>query len=223
VTGLSGTDGRPLPGHLAAPTGPAGGGVVVIHEWWGLNAQTRGIAERLAKEGFVAFAPDLYGGKVATSAGEAQRSMQALDRAAALGLLARAVQALGARGLKVGVLGFCMGGALALSTAETAEGVTACVPFYGIPASLEARRIRAAVQAHYATHDEWCTPARVDALEKALKAAGVRVEVHRYEAQHAFFNEQRPEVYSQENAQRAWERTVGFLRAQLGGTPAPAA
>jgi carboxymethylenebutenolidase len=119
------------------------------------------------------------------------------------------------------VIGFCMGGAYALATAATNPDVKACVPFYGIPSPSVAdpARIRAAVLGHYANRDEFVTPERVDALEQVLKAAGVTATIHRYDADHAFANERRPEVYAPKAAELAWKRTLAFLHQQLDGRP----
>jgi carboxymethylenebutenolidase len=218
---LTAADGAMLPGYLKAPEGGAGrGAVVVLHEWWGLTQQVRGVADRLAREGFTVFAPDLYRGQVAKDAAEAQRLMTALDRRRAMEDVSRAVEALQRRapGTKVAVLGFCMGGALTLAAAALEGRLAAAVPFYGIPPeeAADLTKIRCPVLGHFANIDDWCTPDRVDALEKKLKGAGVPLELHRYDAGHAFFNEQRPEVFSPQNAERAWTRTVEFLRAKLG-------
>jgi carboxymethylenebutenolidase len=221
TTTLTGTDGKELPGYLSEPQGgSSSGSVMLIHEWWGLNAHIRGVADRLAREGFTVFAVDLYRGKVATDAATAQQYMSEMDWKQAGEELHRAAAALRQRkpGTKVGVTGFCMGGAVSLFAAAMDPEIAACVPFYGIPGEdrVDVTKIRAPVLGHFAKHDDWCTPDRVDALEKTLQGAGVPVELHRYDAKHAFFNDTRPEVYSKEDAETAWRRTVEFLRAKLG-------
>ncbi|QRN98427.1 dienelactone hydrolase family protein [Archangium violaceum] len=218
---LTSADGTELPGYLTrAQGGTNRGAVVVIHEWWGLTEQLRGVADRLAREGFTVFAPDLYRGRVTKDAAEAEKLMGAMDRRQAVQDISRAVEALRrhAPGTKVAVLGFCMGGALTLAAAAHDGQVAAAVPFYGIPPeeAADVTKIRCPVLGHYANIDDWCSPDRVDALEKKLKGAGVPAEIHRYDAGHAFFNEKRPEVYSPQNAELAWKRTVEFLRAKLG-------
>lgn len=217
-TQLIGKQGQALAGYLSeAPKGDAPGAVVLIHEYWGLNPHIRDVAERLAREGFTTFAVDLYSGRIAQDESEAMKLMNALDGRQALETLGRAAEALRQRGLKVGVMGFCMGGAYALAAAAHDAKLSACVPFYGIPPETRAdvTRIRAPVLGHYAQHDEWCSPDRVAALEQKLKDAGVPVEFHRYDASHAFFNDTR-KVYAPEPARTAWRRTVDFLRAKLG-------
>jgi len=217
-TPLTAADGTEVPGALFEPTsGGPRGAVVLIHEWWGLNAHIRDVAERLTREGFTVFAVDLYAGRVARDEPEAEKLMTELDGRQALETLGRAAEALRQRGLKVGVLGFCMGGAYALAAAAHDAKLSACVPFYGIPPETRAdvTKIRAPVLGHYAQQDDWCSPDRVSALEQKLQRAGVPVEIHRYDAEHAFFNDTR-KVYSPENARTAWRRTVDFLHAKLG-------
>jgi carboxymethylenebutenolidase len=217
---LTAADGTELPGYLKAAEGGAGrGAVVVLHEWWGLTEQIRGVADRLAREGFTAFAPDLYRGQATKDPAVAQKLMTALDRQQAMEDISRAVEALQRRtpGTKVAVMGFCMGGALTLAAAARDGRVAAAVPFYGIPQEgADLTKLRCPVQGHFANIDDWCSPDRVDALEKTLEGAGVPLELHRYDAKHAFCNEKRPEVYSPQNAELAWTRTVEFLRAKLG-------
>src|SRR5438046_122694 len=178
-------------GYLNAGDGkPGKPSVVVIHEWWGLNDQIRATADRFAKEGFVAYAPDLFEGKVAslTDSATAQRYAEELDWGKALDEVRQAVATLRARDprTQVGVTGFCLGGAVSLAAASAIPEIKACVPFYGIGDKLDARKIKAKVMGHFASRDGWVTPARVDALEKSLQAAGVPFTVHRYDADHAF-------------------------------------
>jgi carboxymethylenebutenolidase len=220
TTTLTGTDGKEVPGTLIEPSGgPSRGAVLLIHEWWGLNEHIRHVAERLAGEGFTVFAADLYGGRVAKDEATAQQYLSTMDWKQAEDVLRRAAEALRHRtpGAKVGVMGFCMGGAVSLFAAAKDPQIAACVPFYGIPGEDKAdvTKIRAPVLGHFAVHDGWCSPDRVNALEKKLKDAHVPVELHRYDAHHAFFNDTRPKVYSKPNADMAWERTVQFLHAKL--------
>jgi carboxymethylenebutenolidase len=205
-------DGTPVAGAFAGGAGPVG--VVVLHEFWGLNRQVEGVADRLAGQGFSALAVDLYGGVVAETREEAARLMGALDRARAVRIVASAAVELRSRGAKrVAVLGFCMGGSLALTAAERASGLDAAVVHYGIPDTLDAARVSIPVLLHFANVDTWCTPARVDALERSLEAAGVRFQLHRYDAQHAFCNETRTGVYDAALAALANDRTRAFLAA----------
>jgi carboxymethylenebutenolidase len=214
-------DGQQAPGYLAHPAAgrdeaPA---VVVIQEWWGLGAQIKGVADRLAAAGYRALAPDLYRGKLTTSPDEAARLMGTLDWGAAAEQDVRgAAQHLRQAGGKVGVLGFCMGGALTVIASVKVPELDAGVCFYGIPpeAVADPRRIRVPLIAHFANKDDWCTPQAVDQFERALQEAKVAHEVYRYDAQHAFFNEHRPDVYDTRSAQSAWDRSLTFLKRHLG-------
>jgi carboxymethylenebutenolidase len=217
---LTTSDGRPLPGFLDETAGAGAPAVLVVHEYWGLNEQVRGVARRLAAEGFLAFAVDLFHGQLASNADEASRLLQALDAQQALADLHQAVQALLPKSSgRVGVLGFCMGGGYALATAAANPEVKACVPFYGIPSPqvADVTRIVCKVLGHYASRDSFVSGERVNALEKALAAAGVSATLYRYQADHAFANERRPEVFAPEAAALAWRRTLDFLHRELGG------
>lgn len=210
-------DGSVCGGYLAQ-AGQGRPGLVVIQEWWGLNAQICGIADRFAAAGFNALAPDLFHGRVTQDADEASHLMHGLDFAGATHQDIRgAVAHLAGLSGRVGVLGFCMGGALTLAAAVHVPGLAAAVCFYGIPPQdfADPAQIRIPFQGHFARRDDWCTPAAVDTLEAALKQAGVAAEIHRYDAAHAFFNERRPEVYDAACAALAWERSVAFLTAHL--------
>ena len=214
---LTDTVGKDVLGYFNAGDGKTGKpSVIVIHEWYGLNDQIRGVADRYVREGFVAFAPDLYQGKLATDDATAEKYMKGLDWARAVEDIRHAVQALVARDAKtrVGITGFCMGGAVALAAAAAVPELAACVPFYGIPEKADYAKMKAKVQGHFANKDGWITPAKVDALEKTLKGAGVPVEVFRYDAGHAFMREG-GKAYSPDDAKKAWERAVSFLKASL--------
>ena len=220
MSSLTNAQGSPLDGFFDDSAGAGAPAVLVIHEWWGLNDQVRGIARRLAGDGFSAFAVDLFHGKVTKDGAEAAALMQALDAKRAVQDLHAAVQALLSRsGGRVGVMGFCMGGAYALAAAALNPEVKAAVAFYGIPQAsvADVGKIRGRVLGHYANRDTHVSPARVDALEKALQAAGVQATLYRYEADHAFANEKRPEVYAPEAAELAWKRSLAFFHETLGG------
>jgi carboxymethylenebutenolidase len=214
---LTDSSGKPLPGYLNVSAGDGKPVLLVNHEWWGVNDQIRRVADRFAKEGFITFVPDLYHGQLANDPEGASALMKKLDWGRAVQDVMAAVAALRAHfpGAKVGVTGFCMGGAVSFAAASAIPDLAACVPFYGIPAGADLSRIRAPVLAHFAKHDDWCTPELVDRVEGTLKKAGVRAEIHRYDAHHAFFNEDRKEVHSPEHAKVAWERTIAFLNKTL--------
>jgi carboxymethylenebutenolidase len=193
-------------------------GVVLIQEWWGLNDHIRDVARRLANEGFVVLAVDVYHGKTTKDAGEASKLMGALDWPKAIAEIDGAVQHLRARtNGKVAALGFCMGGALTLAAACNVEGLAAAVPFYGLPDPKFADydKVSAPILAHVAKKDAWVKPEAMEAIKKRIEARGGSFEMYVYPEDHAFFNDTRPEVYGKESAKLAWERTLGFLRKHL--------
>jgi carboxymethylenebutenolidase len=218
-------DGGKVSGYLAEPEGGANRpGVVVIQEWWGLNDQIRGVADRLAAAGYRALVPDLYRGKVTVEAKEAEHLMGNLNFGDAAGQDIRgAVQFLKRSGVRVGVTGFCMGGALTILAAVNVPEADAAVAWYGFPPLeyVDASKIRAPLLGHYATRDAFFPIATVDELEKKLRAANVRFEFHRYDAMHAFANETAidlpiPAKYDLAAAELAWRRTLDFLKEHLG-------
>ncbi|MDP2135052.1 MAG: dienelactone hydrolase family protein, partial [Sulfuritalea sp.] len=182
-------DGSACRGYLAA-AGTGRPGVVVIQEWWGLNDQICGVADRFARAGFNALAPDLFKGRVTQVPDEASHLMNGLDFSGATHQDIRgAVDHL--RGLegggKVAVMGFCMGGALTIAAAVHVPDVAAGVCFYGIPPKefADPANIRIPFQGHFADKDDWCTPAAADGLNAAMRAAGNPPELYRYQADHA--------------------------------------
>lgn len=206
-------DGQRSPAYAAGSTGP---GLVLIQEWWGLNAQIKSTAERLAAEGFRVLVPDLYRGQLAASGEEANHLMSGLDFVDACDQdLAGAIRQLGPG--KVGVMGFCMGGALTVAAAARLSGLAAAVCFYGVPPPTLADPAQIAIpfQGHFATRDDWCTPVVAAQLEAAMRAAGRQPEIHHYEADHAFFNASRPEVHDAVAAELAWQRSLAFLNRHL--------
>jgi carboxymethylenebutenolidase len=209
-------DGGTTKGYLAM-AGKGRPGVVVIQEWWGLNDQICGVADRFARAGCNALAPDLYKGRVTTEPDEANHLMSGLDFAGATHQdLAGAARHLKGEGGKVAVMGFCMGGALTIAAAVHIPELSAGVAFYGIPPKevADPAKIRVPFQGHFANKDDWCTPAAVNALEKTLEAAGGVSEIYRYEAAHAFANE-RSAAYDVASANLAWERMTPFLERHL--------
>ena len=203
-------------GYLAA-AGQGRPGVVVIQEWWGLNDQICGVADRFARAGYNALAPDLYKGRLTTQPDEANHLMTGLDFADATRQdLRGAAQHLQAQSGKVAVMGYCMGGALTIAAAVHVPEFAAGVCLYGIPpkAFADPAEIRVPLQGHFANTDDWCTPTAVDDLETTLKAAGVTHEIYRYDAAHAFANE-RSAAYDVACANQARERMAAFLGAQI--------
>jgi carboxymethylenebutenolidase len=220
-------DGQTVQGYLAEPLlGSGGPAVVVIQEWWGLNDQIRGVADRLAAAGYQALVPDLYRGKSTVEAEEASHLMTGLNFGDAASQDIRgAVQFLKTRASKVGVTGFCMGGALTLLALTQTPEVDAGVVWYGCPPLeyIDASKITAPVMGHWATQDEFFKIDTVDALEAKLRAAGIAPEFHRYLAHHAFANETAvgpgripATQYDPVWASQAWDRTLRFFGRTLG-------
>jgi carboxymethylenebutenolidase len=212
-------------GYLATPASGTGPGVVVIQEWWGLVDHIKQVCDRFAAEGFVALAPDLYHGAKTTEPDEAAKTMMALRLDKAGKDMSGAVDEVASRssGRGVGVVGFCMGGGLALMLAsQRPDKVRVAVPFYGVVpwqgAQPDYGALSGAVLGHYAELDGSASPQAARALEQTLKDAGnADVEVYVYPGtDHAFFNDTRPEVYAPEAASLAWQRTVQFLHARIG-------
>lgn len=216
------SNGVAVSGYLSQPPGLKGPGVVVIQEWWGLVPHIKKVVDRLAQAGFLALAPDLYHGKSAKSPDQAEKLMMALNIEKAAKDLAAAISYLnehpGNSTGKTAVLGFCMGGALSLYAASKNPDVSACVVFYGGHPNVhpDLPSLQAPVLGIYAENDTFVTPASVRELEKRLRELGKSFEAHIYPgAGHAFFNDDRPEVYNKAAAEDAWQRTLGFLRKNL--------
>ncbi len=211
-------DGKTISGYYAVPeAGDQAPGIVVLQEWWGLNDQIKGVADRFTKEGYRALVPDLYRGKVALDVAEAEHLMTRLDFGdAATQDIRGALKHLKSGDTKVGVIGFCMGGVLSILAAARTDDADVAIPWYGLPpeGSMEPGDIKIPLQGHYALKDEHFTPAQVDALEAKLKEAGVNYEFYRYEADHGFGNET-GERYNQEAAKLAWERSLDFLAKHI--------
>jgi carboxymethylenebutenolidase len=192
--------------------------VVVIQEWWGLNDQLRSIARRWAKEGFIALMPDLFHGEVVKipDSATASAKMAALDKKRALDECVAAVEFLRNHTRttgRVAVTGYCMGGALAFATACAAKDLAAVVPFYGLPdPSADLMKVTAPIQAHFAQHDQWATVDGAQKIQSVLRKNHKTMELHVYEAQHAFCNDQRPDVYDRTAAEHAWTRALAFVR-----------
>jgi len=210
-------------GYLATPKQGSGPGVIIIQEWWGLVDHIKDLCDRFAREGFVALAPDLYHGKSTKSPDEAGRLMMAMRIDEAERDLTAAAQYLltldSTTSDKVGVVGFCMGGALSLYTATKNPQVGAAVVFYGGHPKVkpDLPNLQAPVLGLYGEKDRSVTPASAHELERQVKALGKQIEVIVYPgADHGFFNDMRPEVYNAEAAADAWRRTLAFLRENLG-------
>lgn len=211
-------NGNPAPGFLARPEPATDAGVVVIQEWWGLVPHIKEVTERFAREGYTALAPDLFHGKSTVEAAEAQHLMEGLDWGRAVKEIAGAVaylrqeQGLG----KVAIIGFCMGGALAVLGAGMAD-VDAYVSFYGFPPQAPAEHAVAAPGLIvFGEHESFFSVPDAQAFAARQRERGRPTEVVIYSgAGHAFFNDHRPSVYHREAAESAWKRTMEHLRAHL--------
>jgi carboxymethylenebutenolidase len=218
------SNGSTAVGYLATPGGGQGPGVIVIQEWWGLVDHIRDVCDRFAAAGYVALAPDLYHGVTIAEPDEAGKAMMALKMDQAAKDMSGAVDELVRRSgrAKIGVIGFCMGGGLALVLAtQRPDAVAAVVPCYGVIAWPDAQpdysRLTAAVQGHYAGNDDFFTPEAAEALGEQLRALGKEVEIFIYpDTDHAFFNDTRPEVYDAEAARAVWDRALAFFASHLG-------
>ena len=212
------TDRQP-DGYLALPAAGTGPGVLVLHAWWGLNDTMKAICTRLAAAGFVAFAPDLYHGKVADTIPDAEVLGAALDAnfLQAKTEIAEATRFLNERPGQsdrgIAVISFSLGVYYALDLAASdPEHIRAVVLFYGA-GDADYGRSKASYLGHFAEHDPYEPPANVDALEAALKRAGRPVTFYRYPGVgHWFFEPDRADAYDEAAASLAWERTLSFLK-----------
>jgi carboxymethylenebutenolidase len=210
-------------GYLAKPASGSGPGVIVVQEWWGLDDHMADIVDRFAAEGFVTLAPDLFGGRVAHDADTAGKYMSELPPEDAARDLGGAVDYLVADGSvtssKVGVVGFCMGGAFALALAgQQGDRIGAAVAFYGVGSiPNDFSGIVAPVQGHYGQRDEFYPVEQARAQEQQMNQQTQNsVEFHYYDAGHAFHNDKdKLGTYDADLAKLAWSRTVEFLRTNL--------
>ncbi|GAA1408727.1 carboxymethylenebutenolidase [Glutamicibacter uratoxydans] len=211
-------------GYLALPESGSGPGVIVIQEWWGLTDHIRDVADRLAAQGFVALAPDLFGGWITHDGEEAGRMMSELPEEKGAELLAGAVDfLLGSEAVtssKLGVIGFCMGGGFVLQlAAQQGEKIAAAVPFYGVGQGVpnDFSGVRAAIQGHYANFDDFYPVEEARKQEEQIRReSGAEVEYFYYDGKHAFHNDENPAGnYDPQLAKLAFSRAVDFLRAKV--------
>ena len=214
--------GRRVGAHVAIPASGHGPGVVVIHEAFGLDGFVRGVCARLAREGITALAPDLFDGRLARDEGEARALVAELDEKRVGEDLDGAVHALlshdAVDGPRVGVLGFCLGGHLALVAGSRSRRVGAVVDFYGLfpspPVDLAA--LAAPLLAIFAERDEFIPAESVEGLRRGLRAGGKRADVVvQRDVRHGFMNETRPDRFDAGAAAESWQRLLSFLRAEL--------
>ncbi len=211
-----------LSGYVAVPAAGRGSGVLVLHEAWGLVDQIRDVCDRLARAGFVALAPDLYHGQVGEDLSQARRLASDLTADRVGADLDAALEALlnhdSVDGPRVGVVGFCMGGHLALLAATRSARVAAVVDFYGMlpHLPLDFAGMDAAVLAIFAENDEHIGAEAVEDLRRALRAAGKRATFHLQPGVgHAYMNDARPDFHDAAAAAEGWDRMLAFLRAEL--------
>jgi carboxymethylenebutenolidase len=219
------SNGHAAGGYLAVSATGSGPGVIVIQEWWGLVPHITDLCDRLAAEGFTALAPDLYHGTTTTEPDEAGKLLMTLNLEQAAKDMSGAVDFLRDHptvvGARIGDIGFCMGGGLALMLAtQRPDAIGACVAYYGIipweHANPDWSKLEAPVLGHFAENDGMFTPEAARQLEAQLHALGKRAELIVHPGvDHAFFNDTRPEVYDAATADRTWQHTLAFLRTEL--------
>jgi carboxymethylenebutenolidase len=209
---------------LAEPAGQSrAGGLVVLHEWWGLNPQIEDTCTRFAEQGLLVVAPDLYHGKRPETPQHASSLAVSLDRAKAMHEISAAVAFVRSHARcsgKVGVTGFCLGGAFAFECARLLDGIHAVVPFYGVPRRVATdayASVRVPIQAHFARNDDWAKVSDGEEIERAIRAAGGQMELLVYDANHAFMRTTDKNVYHPACAELAWRRANEFLKIHLDG------
>ena len=215
-------NGHTTSGYLALPEGGTGPGLLVIQEWWGLVDHIKDLADRFARAGFVALAPDFYHGETTKSPDEAAKLFMAVNvdrvgadlHGSAAYLLSRAEVS----SSRVGAVGFCMGGQLALFAGmQYPQSIGAVVDFYGIhpKVTIDPARVTVPVLGHFGKRDGSIPAATVEGLADGVRKAGGTFEVHWYDADHAFINDTRPAVYHRPSAEQAWDRTLQFFQRHL--------
>jgi len=212
------TAGGETTAYVAIPDQDSGKAVILIQEWWGLNDHIKDIAGRYADEGFTAIAPDLYRGTLAANPQEAGALMQGLAIEDGIDTIANAIDASREKyGLgHFGITGYCMGGTYALRAACELEGISAAAPFYGdLPEEDILKNLKVPVIFISGTKDGWINLEKVAQLEDAAERYELPVTSVKYEADHAFFNNTRPEVYDETAARDAWALVVGFFNDKL--------
>ncbi len=204
--------------YVARPDTEATAGVILIQEWWGINDHIRDVAGRYANEGYLCVAPDLYRGKVAADPDEASALMHALAIDDGIETIRKAIDATkGNYGVqRFGITGYCMGGTFALRAACELPELAAAAPFYGdIPEDRVLAKLRAPTLFIAGLRDAWINPEKVSGLKDAARKFNLPVEVVSYDADHAFFNDTRPQVYSAEAAADAWRRVLAHFQTNL--------
>ena len=210
--------------YVARPDGDAAAVVILIQEWWGINDHIRDIAGRYANEGYICVAPDLFRGKLAKDPTEAAQLMQALAIEDGLGIIQAAIAETKRTHnvQKFGITGFCMGGTFALRAACEISELSAAAPFYGdVPEEDVLKKLKVPTLFIAGKRDAWINPEKVNGLLEAARKYDLPVEVVSYDADHAFFNDTRPQVYDADAAADAWRRVLDLFRKNLAAA-APA-
>lgn len=204
--------------YVALPDAPKGKAVILIHEWWGLNDHIKDIAGRYAAEGFTAIAPDLYRGTVATNPEDASKMMHALAIEDGLDTIACAISAAREKYgfAHFGISGYCMGGTFALRAACELEGISAAAPFYGdIPDEDVLAKLSVPCVFVSGLRDQWINTEKIAALEDVTERYELPLISAKYDADHAFFNNTRPEVYNETAARDAWAKVIALFNEKL--------
>jgi carboxymethylenebutenolidase len=212
------TSGGPTTAYVARPDSETDAAVILIQEYWGINDHIRDIAGRYANEGYVCVAPDLYRGKLAKDSNEAARFMRELPLAEGVEIIRQAVIETKQRynAQKIGITGYCMGGIYALRAACELSDFSAAAPFYGdIPEEDVLKKLAVPTLFIAGKRDAWINPEKVNQLIEAARKYDLPIEVVSYDADHAFFNDTRPEVYDAEAAADAWRRVLRLFEEHL--------
>ena len=204
--------------HVALPDQESRAVVILIQEWWGINDHIRDLCARYAREGYTAVAPDLFRGVVTKDPAEASRLMHALSNEDGMATISAALQEVRSKynAERVGITGYCMGGSFALRAACELHELAAAAPFYGdIPEDKILAQLTVPTLFFAGARDNWITPEKVNELKEAAHRHNLPVEVVTYDADHAFFNDTRPDVYNPEAAADAWRRVLNVFDGLL--------
>ena len=212
------TPGGATTAHVARPDNDTTAAVILIQEYWGINDHIRDLAGRYAREGFLCVAPDLYRGTLARNPDEAGKLMQGLAIADGMGIIRQAIaEAKRAFNVQnIGITGYCMGGTFSLRAACLLSDIRAAAPFYGdVPEENVLKTLKVPTLFIAGKRDAWINPEKVNGLIEAARKYDLPVEVVSYDADHAFFNDTRPEVYDREAAADAWRRVLDLFHKHL--------
>jgi carboxymethylenebutenolidase len=204
--------------YVALPDAETDKAVILIHEWWGLNDHIKDVANRYANEGFVTIAPDLFRGKVTSDPSEASKLMHGLSIEDGLDTIKNAIAKAKEKYniSSFAITGFCMGGTFALRAACEIEDLKAAAPFYGdIPEESILKNLKVPTIFISGKRDKWITPEKVSEMEKIASKNNLPLDSIKYDADHAFFNNTRPEVYDETAAKDAWSKVIKFFKEKL--------